>query len=194
MENEIWRPVVGYEGLYEVSNFGRVKSLARETNNQYCKEDRILKLKSSKTGYLSVGLKSPGEKQKLYLVHRLVAEVFIPNPYNLPQVNHKDEDKTNNCICNLEWCDAKYNNSYGNHPKTYEQTIFKHNRPDKSKPVLQYDLEGNLIAKFPSTAEAQRCTGIRHQQINGCCRGEYGYKTAGGFIWKYADLNLHLKQ
>ena len=108
---EEWRSIPGYEGLYEVSSYGRVKSLERYKSNnggiQLIKE-RILKPNNTKKGYLTVQIRN-----KKFKVHRLVALTFIPNPENLPQVNHKDEDKTNNNVDNLEWCDAKYNSNYG---------------------------------------------------------------------------------
>ena len=112
---EIFKDIEEYEGLYQISNLGRVKSL------KYGKE-RILKPAKDKKGYLYVCLYKQG-KMKIYRVHRLVAQAFIPNPNNLPQVNHKDEDKTNNASSNLEFCDAKYNNNYGNHNKKMGEKI-----------------------------------------------------------------------
>ena len=109
---EEWRPIEGYEGLYEVSSYGRVRSLDRYDSNNHFLKGRILKLCADKDGYLNVGL-CLGNKEKKYKVHRLVVEAFIPNPDNLPQVNHKDEDKTNNRVENLEMCNAKYNSNYG---------------------------------------------------------------------------------
>lgn len=113
---EEWRSVVGYEGLYEVSNTGQVRSVGRyvidSLGHRRFYKGRILKLCADKDGYLNVGL-CLGNKEKKYKVHRLVAEAFIPNPYNLPQVNHRDEDKTNNRVENLEMCNAKYNSNYG---------------------------------------------------------------------------------
>ena len=115
MTEEIWRPVVGFEGLYEVSSYGRVKSLKRPYENnggiQWTKE-RILSPGKDKDGYLQVNLHCNG-KQHQRKIHRLVAQAFLPNPDNLPMVNHKDEDKTNNRVDNLEWCTAKYNSTYG---------------------------------------------------------------------------------
>ena len=112
MIEEIWKPVVGYEGLYEVSSLGIVRSLDRYDSRNCFRKGRILKLNDNGRGYLDVQLCSNG-KVKHHLVHRLVAEAFIPNPYNLPQVNHRDENPSNDNVDNLEWCDAKYNINYG---------------------------------------------------------------------------------
>ena len=100
---EEWRPIEGSEGLYEVSSYGRVRSLRRNI---------ILSPKKEPMGYLRCNLYL-NKNMKTFSIHRLVAQAFIPNPDNLPQVNHKDENKTNNSVENLEWCDAKYNNNYG---------------------------------------------------------------------------------
>lgn len=109
---EEWRQIPGYEGLYEVSSYGRVRSLDRYVKSSYgayrLHKGKVLSSGIRPDGYLIVCL-----QERMFRVHRLVAEVFIPNPDNLPQVNHKDEDKTNNNVDNLEWCDAKYNNNYG---------------------------------------------------------------------------------
>lgn len=109
---EEWRPVVGYEGLYEVSNTGQVRSLDKYDSINRFYEGRILKLFADRLGYLRVQLYS-NSKRKSFLVHRLVAQAFIPNPDNLPQVNHRDEDPSNDNVENLEWCDGKYNVNYG---------------------------------------------------------------------------------
>ena len=112
MTEEIWKPVVGYEGLYEVSSLGRVRSLDRYDGRNHFIKGRILKLNDGGRGYLDVQLCSNG-KVKHHLVHRMVAESFIQNPDNLPQVNHRDENPSNDNVDNLEWCDAKYNINYG---------------------------------------------------------------------------------
>lgn len=162
---EIWCPIKGYEGLYEVSDKGRVRSL------KFGKE-RILKPGRMTKGYLTVGLCKNGE-QKMYLVHRLVAKTFIPNPDNLPQVNHKDENKENNSVQNLEWCTDKYNTNYGTRTQR------------ASKPILQYTKSGELVREWKSASDVERNLGYAHQHISSCCTGRY--KSAYNFIWKYKD-------
>ena len=105
---EEWKYIEGYEGLYQVSNYGRVRSLFYRKKNQV----QLLKLRKVTKGYLQVALWK-NRKRKDFMVHKLVAEAFIPNPNNYPQINHKDEDKTNNCVENLEWCTNEYNHNYG---------------------------------------------------------------------------------
>lgn len=156
---ESWNDVPGYEGLYEVSDLGRVKNI---------KTGRILRPAKDKYGYLYVGLYKNGIPKK-GKIHRLVAFAFIPNPTNLPQINHRDEDKTNNAVNNLEWCDAKYNNNYS-----------------QAKPVLQYDLNGNFIREWPSLAKVYEELGIHKSDISDCCKGRK-VKTAGGFVWKFKN-------
>ena len=109
---EEWKAIAGYEGLYEVSNLGRIKSLSRIDSRGYKRNEKILKLNKDSGGYLKVSLYKNG-KPKQYNVHRLVAIAFIPNPDNLPEVNHKDENRINNYVDNLEWCNRKYNCNYG---------------------------------------------------------------------------------
>ena len=109
---EEWRPVVGYEGLYEVSNTGQVRSLDKYDSMNRFLRGRILRLFTDELGYLRAQLYS-NSKRKSFLVHRLVAQAFIPNPDNLPQVNHRDENPSNDNVDNLEWCDGKYNVNYG---------------------------------------------------------------------------------
>ena len=111
LDREIWRDVVGYEGLYKVSNFGRIKSLPRNGTVKY---ERLLRQKVTNKGYCTVALSKHG-KIKYKMVHRLVAEAFLDNPKDLPQVNHKNENKLKNYVDNLEWCDAHYNMTYGVH-------------------------------------------------------------------------------
>lgn len=114
---EQWRPIEGYEGLYEVSNLGRVKSLGNDKN----RKEKILRPVMTKKGYLQLFLSKEG-KAKRFFVHRLVAQAFIPNPEGLPQINHKDENPSNNRVENIEWCDCKYNINYGTHKERQVQT------------------------------------------------------------------------
>lgn len=177
MKEEIWKDIKDFEG-HQVSNFGRVRSL----NYNRTGKTKVLSPGETKGGYLRVHLCKNG-KGKTFQVHRLVAEAFIPNPLNLPQVNHKDEDKTNN-FCgtpendfndgNLEWCDCKYNNNYGTHNERVAEKL--------SKPVIQLTKTGELVREWPSTMEVSR-NGFNQGHIASCCRGEI--KSHKGFIWKY---------
>lgn len=139
LEDEEWRPVVGYEGYYEVSNLGTVRGIDRYDCKGRRIKGKVLQKKVEHTGYVSTVLTRNG-KPKSYKVHRLVAEAFIPNPDNLPQVNHKDEDKSNNTVWNLEWCTEKYNRNYGTATKRQAQQMI--NRKDTSKKVIQKDFLG----------------------------------------------------
>ena len=120
--SEEWRPVVGYEGLYEVSSYGRVRSLDRFYYRLH--KGKVLSPTKDRYGYLTVTLNCNG-KSKTIKIHRLVAQAFIENPDNLPQVNHKDEVKSNNCVDNLEWCSAKYNNNFGTRQERYRNTMLE---------------------------------------------------------------------
>ena len=111
------------------------------------------------------------------LLHRIIAETFIPNPKNLLEVNHKDENKENNNISNLEWCNRKYNCNYGS------MQIRKANKCCKE--IIQYDLQGNLIKRWESIKEAGQTLNIHRGNISWCCKEKN--KTAGGYIWKYAN-------
>lgn len=174
---EEWRNIDEYEGLYQVSNCGRVKS----TQYYHGTYERIMKLNKRNDGYIGVQLWKNG-KCKSYLVHRLVAQAFLNNPYNLTEVNHKDEDKSNNNVNNIEWCNRVYNNNYG----TVKQRIaYKMTNGKLSKTVYQYTLDGEFIAEYPSTHEVERQTGFNNAYIGKCCLGKF--KTAYGYIWKYAS-------
>lgn len=169
---EIWKDIEGYENQYQVSNFGNVKSLKR-------KKPFLMKPKLN-IGYLSVELQFKQHK-KWFRIHRLVAQAFLPNPNNLPQVNHLDENKLNNRADNLEWSTPKSNINYGTRNERVSKKLI--NRKDHSKPVLQFDKNGNFINEYPSIKDAQRKTGIPNQHICNVCRGKS--KTAGGYVWKY---------
>lgn len=177
---EIWKDVVNYEGLYQVSNFGNVKSISRTVKRNPNKtgnlplKSRLLSPVTRRNGYKRVSLSKNGETKSFY-VHRLVAEAFISNPNNYQQVNHKDENKGNNCVGNLEWCTRDYNMKYG--------TIGIRISKSKSNMVFQYDLYGNLIRSFQSVKQAHENTKISESSIYNCCLG-YS-KSAGGFIWSF---------
>ena len=172
MIKEIWKDKKDYEGHYQVSNFGRVKSI------KFGKE-RILKLRTDKkTGYLHVVLCKDG-KAKAFTVHRLVAEAFLPNPHNYPCVNHKDENKQNNNVSNLEWCTYKYNSNYGT---AIQRTSQKRINGKCSKKVYQYTLDGQFVREWESTAECGR-NGFNQGNVVACCQGKL--KKYKDFIWKY---------
>ena len=166
MKNEEWRDVVGYEGLYQVSSEGRVKSLKRKGR----RKERILKHQIDRNGYLRLNL-CAGGKSRLLFVHRLVCQAFHENPDNNPCVNHIDENKTNNAARNLEWCTYEENNNHGTRNER------------ASKPVGQYSLEGKLIKLWPSLTEVKRQTGFDQGNISLAANGKR--KQAYGFIWKY---------
>ena len=176
---EEWRDVIGYEGLYQVSNLGRVKSMYDERHKKY--RELILTPFMNDNGYFRVGLCKDGEK-KVFLVHRLVAMTFIPNPENLPEVNHKDEDKTNDVVSNIEWCDRKYNIKYGTRNKRISEAL---TNGKLSKRVLQINKDtGEVIMEWPSAHEVERQLGYSNAHISKCCLGKYSQ--VYGFKWKYA--------
>ncbi len=189
---EIWKDIKDFEGLYQISNLGRVKSLERIDKSNHLVKEKILKIFKTRNGYLKVVLCKNG-KQKNYDIHRLVAQAFITNPDNLPQVNHKDENKENNCVWNLEFCSCSYNTNYG----TRNQKVSEKMTNGKlSKKVLQYDLEGNFIREFPSLMEVKRQFGYELNNISKCCRGGYFDKRRNkwvnvsqsqGFKWRYKE-------
>lgn len=171
---EEWRDTFELGDKYEVSNLGRIRNK---------KTGRILKPYLGKTGYYFVVL-SNRDIQKNIKVHRLVALAFIDNPSNLPIINHKDEDRTNNNSSNLEWCDYKYNNSYGSRIAKFSESRRGIANTWNRKRVSQYSKEGKLLNTFESISEACEKSGINN--IQACCNGGR-VKSAGGFIWKYAE-------
>lgn len=158
---EEWKDIIDYEGLYQISNYGRVKSLG----NDKTKKEKILKFGKDKDGYLQVHLCKNGKK-KTCKVHRLVAQAFIPNPNNYEEINHKNENREMNTVENLEWCTRQYNVEYS-----------------QSKQVNQYSLNGKLIATFKSINEVQRELGFNISCISLCCNGKIN--TAYKYKWKH---------
>lgn len=186
---EIWKNIEGYPN-YQVSNMGRVKRLS---TGYYRRTEKILKPQLQNNGYLHIKL-SQKDKTKCILVHRLIAQVFIPNPNNLPQVNHINEDKTDNRVENLEWCDRKYNINYGNgiskRVKTNKENgtykkIGEINSKIRSKSILQFSKDNSFIRKWDSIIDVQRELGYDNRQICSCLKNRQ--KTAKGFKWVYTD-------
>ena len=170
---EIWKDIEGYEGLYQVSNLGRVKRLKRFKKNHSKLQlvpEKILNQTLSNNGYYMVGI-SVNKMRKCFLVHRLIAKSFIDNPYNYDEVNHKDGNKLNNSINNLEWCTQKQNviHSYNNCLNS------------RKKKVKQLDKNRNVIKIWNSVTEAQKF--YKNTSISAVCRGKRKY--ACGFIWEY---------
>lgn len=170
---EEWKAVKGYEGLYEVSNLGKVRN-AKTLHN-------LSAFKNSQ-GYYRLTLWK-NNKQKKYSVHRIVAEAFIPNIHNKPQVNHIDEDKSNNKASNLEWCTQIENHNHGTINERISKTLI--NNTKKSKPVAAYDDDMNLIFSFPSVYEASRQIGISASTIRDCLYHRHRIKHAGGYKWRF---------
>ena len=213
LPKQIWKEIPNYEGKYQVSNTGKVRSL----NYKRTGKTKILKIREDKNGYTVVTL-TKNSKKKTYSVHRLVAQAFIPNPNDLPEVNHKDENPANNFYTNLEWCTHEYNINYGTHNEKVSKTLkgkftgennpfygnhhtedtkkkmsenhadFKgENNPKygKGKPVLMFTLDGEFIRRFECAGDANEYLGKdrNNKNIRICARGKS--KTAYGYIWKY---------
>lgn len=157
LPNEEWRDIKDFEGLYRISNYGRIKS----------KRNRILREAHNQKGYSQICLFKDSEKHTRK-VHRLVAQAFIPNPDNLPEINHIDKDKTNNTMNNLEWCDTLYNINYS-----------------LSKPIIQYDLDGNFVKRWASISDACKNLNKGTSLIFRCCKNKN--KSAYNYIWKYEN-------
>jgi hypothetical protein len=187
MENEIWKDVKGYEGLYQVSNLSRVKGLNRfvDTKNGYCKniKERILTLGVGSNGYWKVSL-NKNNHTEVTMIHRIICNAFIPNPENKLCVNHKDGNKLNNSIENLEWCTYSENSIHAfrtglKKPPMLGKFGKEHSN---SKIIFQYSKDGIFINLFHGAGEAERATGIRQKNIWAACYGTLN--TAGGYVWK----------
>lgn len=180
--SEVWKPIKGYEGIYEVSSYGRVRSLARMRIDKKGRRkpipEKMLKMHDRK-GYDSVTLQDMGRKA-IMSVHRLVAMAFIPNPDNLPIINHRDENPKNNQVSNLEWCDISYNTRYGT---GIERAKAKHDY--KYKSVEQLTMDGKHIATYKGVREAAKATGADASVIIRVCKHKGNSETAGGYRWKY---------
>lgn len=174
---EIWKPIVGYEDLYQVSSLGNVRSLRRGT---------IMSPSIAPNGYLIITLSNGGKRS--FGVHRLVAQAFLPNYSDTLEVNHKDEDKANNCVDNLEMCTRLYNIRYG----TGIDRHSKSKRTNNHRRVLQYYPSGELVKEWENARVVSETLGISHANIIVACRGyytkngkQYPVKSSYGYIWKY---------
>lgn len=194
---EIWKDIKGYEGLYQVSNLGRVRSLDHYRENgtsEYIQKGRVLKQATIKrNGYCYVTLSKKGKLRK-FRVHRLVAIAFIPNTENKPYINHLNAIRADNRVQNLEWCTQSENVKYSYNIGNSKSPAYWKNKGDKMKwinegkhckKVMQYDLNMNKISEFMNIAEAGRKTLTNRSNIVQCCKGRV--KTAGGYIWRYKE-------
>lgn len=176
---EIWRDIKGFEGYYQVSNMGNIKTVKRIVSfgkNKRIVVEELKTLVDDKDGYKDIILYKNGEHRHVK-VHRVVAETFIPNPKGYKEINHKNENKADNRVENLEWCSRKYNNDYGNRTKSTRET--------QSVRINQYSLDGVFIKSWLGARIIERVLGFSNANIIKCCKGKA--HTAYGFIWKYAD-------
>lgn len=199
---EIWKDIEGYEGYYQVSSFGRIRSLDRTIyyiaknkstcyNRSQTIKGKIMKPLKNSCGYQRVML-SIEHRRKFHFVHRLVANAFIQNPSNLPQVNHKDGNKQNNCVSNLEWCTCKDNINHAWEfglrlpSELQKQKAREFVLNTKRKKVNQFDLNGKFISSYTNAQEACNINGFKTpSNIRYCCNEKTN--TAYGYVWKYAD-------
>lgn len=191
LKTEIFVPINGYNGRYEVSNHGRIKSLKRKVLSRWGKyrtiPEIILKPKTTRTGYHSVSL-CIKQKHSTFSVHQLVATHFIPNPDSKPHVNHIDTNKINNCVWNLEWNTALENMTHaiahGLVPKM-KPPINRGIKAYNHRPIIQFDLLGNKVKEWGFLSEASTALGYCRSNIIACCKGR---KAAyNGFVWKYKN-------
>lgn len=185
---EQWKDIAGYEGIYQVSNEGRVRSLDRMITYsngrvQICR-GKILSCGSTKTGYQYLSLYKDSKPKNQY-VHRLVASAFLQNPDNKPCINHIDGDKTNNHASNLEWCTHSENSKHAYHTGLMTNEIqIRESVKAHNKPVLMKK-DGVIIERFASASEAARQNGFDNSYISACCRGKKEF--AYGYQWEYAS-------
>lgn len=185
---EVWRDIPGYEGRYQASNLGNIRSMNYGNRKGVV---RKLKKRSNGKGYDVVYISDGERKAKNRKVHQLVALAFVPNPHGYPCINHKDENKRNCAAKNLEWCTIKYNNNYGTVKERISAT--KKLIPDVTKKaieackkkVVKFTVDGEKIAEYDSVADAARIEHIDKSCISKCCRGVR--KTAYGHIWEYKE-------
>lgn len=200
LEGEIWKDVVGYEGYYVVSNFGRIATLSHtvsftsvyngvEVKKTFNAKQCLRKLHRGKYGYMECTLRD-GKRIKLMKVHRIVAEAFIPNPQSLPSINHKDEDKTNNKVENLEWCTCLYNDNYGTRNKRLKKSVsnahknglYDNSYQTRCKPIVGISLLDNTTIFFEKSSDLAK-QGFERHLVSKCCRNlRKDYK---GYKWMF---------
>lgn len=189
--DEVWKDIPGFENLYQISNYGKVKSLSRKCPSPYgfyFTKEKILKSSKNQKGYLTIKLNNKKTNYKhSFPIHRLVAIAFIPNPDNKPQVNHIDCNKTNNFVSNLEWCTNGENQLHA-----YKHGLNHHskNAGRKKRKVAQIDIKTNKVIKiFDSIADATKtlCKNSKTRNITMCCKKQYGRKTCFGYKWEYVN-------
>ena len=180
--NEIWKDIPGYENFYQISTMGRVKSMERKVKGKkgsiYTVREKILKSCKNTGGYLYVILKKEGKLQNAR-IHRLVADAFLPNPNNFPEINHINEIKEDNRLENLEWCSHIYNMNFGSRNERSRKSNI--NNPKRSKKIIC--IETGKI--YPSANEVQRQLGFAQSHISDCCNGKY--KQSYGYHWQYVE-------
>lgn len=179
MTEEIWKDIEGYEGRYQVSNLGRVKSIKHYDSRGHLRAERVLKPTNDWDGYLRVNLYK-NRVQVNKTIHRLVAEAFIPNPENKPTVNHIDENKTNNNVNNLEWATMKEQNSHGTRLKRFSES--------NSKPIIAIDIANGEYTEYNSGKECAIQLGLNHGHISSVLKGKR--RQTGGYVFKYLDKSL----
>lgn len=180
---ENWRPIKGYKGKYECSTMGRIKSVAGFGRSKY---DQILKQFQNEHGYLQIRLFYASRKATTHKIHRLIAQTFIRNPKGKRTVNHKNSNKKDNRITNLEWATHSENHKHAYSNGRVRTMLGKTGRLNAaSKPVGQYDINGNKIANYENARHAAREANISYKHISCVCNGKR--KTCGGFVWKFLN-------
>ena len=186
---EFWADIPEYEGLYQASTYGRIRSVERTIISSNGKRrffpSCILNPSNDSDGYYIISIHTANSRKRISKkVHRLVASTFLPKPTReQTQINHKSEIKTENQVWNLEWCSAYYNTNYGNRNKQAQESLRSTNKIHR-KPVMQFDSDGNYIKTYQSIKEAKRITGFADCHIIDCCKGKKEH--AYGYCWKYA--------
>ncbi|WP_260301600.1 NUMOD4 motif-containing HNH endonuclease [Schleiferilactobacillus harbinensis] len=193
---EKWKDIEHYEGIYQVSNLGRVRSIPRVDGIGHPWHGKVLKPTPQRNGYLNVSLLDGHGNRKKMRVHRLVAQAFVPNPNNYQEVNHLDECRTNNCASNLEWCTTQQNLNYGTRSKKQSQSM--KNNPivihrlrgyakSQRKPVLQITLNGLLVKEWPSVSSTSDA-GFKISGVSDCCLGKISMHH--GYKWKFKEETI----